>query len=218
MTIFEFEQLISGIDENRNGKCHLLVRVGTEDDEKELNLGLVGTIFRHVSTENGPSLVEVDIIFRNPAMQQLFDLFDVLKIQNMHLQENGVPKEQYAVCLQFAAQHPDAVGGIIAVAPYTWSLTSEKPGMVPDRIRLLFSDYGYGFLDPDEYKEEMSESDLEDCAEEQQIEYPWENQVWTDDEDDNHSFLDGDRESDKDPDSDPNTLVGEDPGDFTYKW
>lgn len=176
MKLFDYEQMISGIDENRNGRCRLTAIMGTEEHEKELNLGLVGVMFRHVLTEkNNLSFVEVDIIFRNPGMQQMIDLFDALKTQDLHLQSNGVPMEQYAVCLQFGENIPNAVGGIFAVAPYTWSLASEKPGMIPDRIRLLFSYLGIAFFDPDDYGEELEEEEEGDPAD---AAMPWENLNW----------------------------------------
>lgn len=150
-----FEHNICGKDDFGNGKCRLEVSYGDADHGTEYRqeFGIVELAVTRI-----PPLVEVHITFRQCGMQEITDLYNVLRKNDklMASDPGAVPDPDKALYFDFStASDIYGDGMLLAAAPVCWALHADTPESRPKEFRLIFDQANVAFMDPDEIEQEQ---------------------------------------------------------------
>ena len=171
MTIDEILKSIVGKQENSNlSKCATSVTTGVyivkTEESKEIEEA--NTINPVIDIQRHEDFIVCDLQYVSAFSQDLREVDNILNIYGNSMDKTSSedinpddPRVPYLVITLTALKGKDNV--ITLTNPIFWALTSDKPGMTPSTIRLLFRAEdvmffeGYNYDAADEYKQEIDD-------------------------------------------------------------
>ena len=171
MTIDEILKSIIGKQENSNlSKCATSVTTGVyiAKTEESKEIGEANTINPVIDIQRHEDFIVCDLQYVSAFSQDLREVDNILNIYGNSMDKTSSedinpddPRVPYLVITLTALKGKDNV--ITLTNPIFWALTSDKPGMTPSTIRLLFRAEdvmffeGYNYDAADEYKQEIDD-------------------------------------------------------------
>ena len=146
-SVQEILDSICGKQDNSNlPRCATSVSTGLfiQKDDETRELMETNVVKPIISLERHNEFVVCDLFYISAYDQDLKDAYDVFELYGSNLNDIGVEEEikegeltvPYLVIALTALQGYDHV--VTLSSPITWSLTSNKPGSMPNTIRILF--------------------------------------------------------------------------------